>query len=119
MTDKLIIYHNGVCSKSNGALEVLLAHNIPHEVRWYMQEPLNKQELQQLLTQLHMQPSQIIRTNESIYTELFADNTLSEEQCLDALASYPILMQRPIVAWKDKAIIARPGNLVLDFIKTV
>lgn len=118
MTNKLIIYHNGVCSKSNGALELLISHNIPHEVRWYMQDPLTQTELLRLLALLQMQPSQIIRKNEDVYLQHYEGKALDEEQYLAALVQYPILLQRPIVEWNNKAIVARPGSLVLDFIET-
>lgn len=119
MPHKPILYHNGVCSKSNGALEMLIKHNIPHEVRWYMEDPLSRAELERLIGLLQMKPAQIIRKNEEAYQQHYEGKELNDGQWLDALVQYPILMQRPIVEWKGKAIIARPGELALDFVKSI
>ena len=104
----ITIYHNGECSKSRGALEILQEKNIPHEVRWYLAEPLSKDELQALLAKLHMQPSQLVRTSEPLYKEQYAGREITEEQWLGILVQHPILIERPIVEVDDKAVIARP-----------
>ena len=113
---ELIIYHNGECTKSKGALEILIENQIPHTVRWYIAEPLSKEELLVLLNKLGMPPSQLVRTNEEIYLKEYAGKTLSEDQWLEALIAHPILLQRPIVALGNLAIVARPAEKVLDLI---
>jgi arsenate reductase len=110
--DKLIIYHNGECSKSKGALELLQDAGASFDVRWYLADPLTKEELKTLLHKLGMQPSEIIRKGEQLYKELFEGRHLTEEQWLDALAEYPVLLERPIVEKGNKAIVARPPEIV-------
>ncbi len=110
------IYHNGECSKSKGALELLIENNIPHHVRYYLMEPLTKTELQGLLKKLQLQPAEIVRENEPLYKEQYQDKTITDDEWLDILVNNPVLIERPIVETADTAFIARPPEKVLDII---
>lgn len=112
----IIIYHNGRCSKSRGALEILQEQNIPFEVRWYLTDPLNQKELRALLKKLDMKASELVRKGEPLYQEQFKDQQLTEKDWLRILAQNPILIERPIVEKGDKAIVARPPEKVLAFL---
>lgn len=112
----ILIYHNGECSKCRGALEILQEKGVPHDVRFYIAEPLSKQELTELLGLLKMQPSQLIRTGEELYKEQFEDKQLSEDEWLEVLLQYPVLLQRPIVVKGTNAIIARPPERVYEML---
>lgn len=112
----LIIYHNGECSKCRGALEILQEQNILHTVRWYLADPLSKEELQALLKKLNMQPSELVRKSEELYKELYESKDISEQEWLIILAENPVLIQRPILEKGDKAIVARPPERVFELL---
>lgn len=112
----IIIYHNGRCSKSRGALEILQEKGVPFQVRWYLTEPLNQKEIKVLLKKLGMKASELVRTGEQLYKEQFKDQQLTEQQWVKILAENPILIERPIVEKGDKAIVARPPEKVLAFL---
>ncbi|RYD54638.1 MAG: arsenate reductase (glutaredoxin) [Sphingobacteriales bacterium] len=112
----IIIYHNGECSKCRGALEILQEKGIPHDVRWYLSDPLSEHELRALLDKLKMKPSDIIRKGEPVYKDQYEGKELSEEEWLQALLDNPILMERPIVEKGEVAIVARPPEKVLEMI---
>lgn len=112
----IIIYHNGRCSKSRGALEILQEKGVPFQVRWYLTEPLNQKEIKALLKKLGMKASELVRTGEALYKEQFKDQQLTEQQWVKILAENPILIERPIVEKGDKAIVARPPEKVLAFL---
>ncbi len=114
--DTLTIYHNGRCSKSRGALEILIEQNIPYTARWYMTEPLKKTELKRLLKKLGMKAVDLVRKNELIYKEQFRDTEHTESEWVSILIAHPELMERPIVEKGDKAIVARPPERVFEFI---
>lgn len=105
---ELIIYHNGECSKCRGALEILQEQGIPHTVRWYLAEPLTREELRNLLEKLRIHPLELIRQNESLFVNNYAGKTLSDEEWLSVLIRHPELMQRPILECGARAAIARP-----------
>ena len=115
----ITIYHNGECSKSKGALEILQEQNIPHTVRWYLAEPLSKEELKALLHKLGMQPSELVRKSEDLYNEQYEGRNITEEEWFNILVQNPILIQRPILELPDRAIIARPPERVFEFINAV
>ncbi|MNF01578.1 Arsenate reductase [compost metagenome] len=58
-----------------------------------------------------------MRKKEDLYKELkLADETLSEEQLLQAMVSNPKLIERPIVVKGGKARIGRPPEQVLEIL---
>lgn len=115
-SEKVIIYHNGECSKSNGALEILQEQNIPHEVRWYMTDTLSKDEIKSLLNKLNIPPSKLVRKNETLYKETYADRGICEGEWLTILAENPVLIERPVVTLGNRAVLARPTEKIFDLI---
>jgi arsenate reductase len=110
----ITIYHNGECSKSRGALEILQDEHIPHQVRWYLAEPLRIEELKELLHKLGMPASAIVRQGEPWYQQNLADKELTEDEWLATLVAHPELIERPIVENGNKALIARPPERLYD-----
>lgn len=104
----ITIYHNGRCSKSRGALEILQEEGIPHKVRWYLDEPLSEKEIRALLKKLRMPAEALVRKSENLFKESFAGKTLSEDEWIEVLTRHPLLIERPIVVNGRKAVVARP-----------
>lgn len=108
------IYHNSRCSKSRGTLELLQARGIEPEVINYLDTPPGVDELKSLLRMLGMAPRQLLRSGEAEYRELgLADPAVGDEAILEAMASHPKLIERPIVVADGKAAIGRPPEAVL------
>lgn len=108
------IYHNSRCSKSRGTLELLQARGIEPEVVNYLDTPPGVDELKSLLRMLGMAPRQLLRSGEAEYRELgLADPAVGDEAILEAMASHPKLIERPIVVADGKAVIGRPPEAVL------
>lgn len=107
------IYHNPRCSKSRAALEILKNHHINPEVIEYLKTPLNLDQIKQL--RAHFDLKEFVRQNEPTFKmlNLCLDN---EDKILEAILKEPILLQRPIVTYGEKAIIARPPEKVLSLI---
>ena len=113
---EIIIYHNGRCSKSRGALEILQELGVPHEVRLYLTDPLNKTELKALLKKLGMKASELVRRSEELYKTEYKGKDLTEKEWLTILAENPVLIERPIVTKGDRAVVARPPEKVMELI---
>ena len=110
----ITLYHNPRCSKSRQTLELLQNKGLKPVVIDYLKTPLDVAQLQQLRS--HFTLNEFVRTNEPFFKE--AGLSLEhEDQLLEAMAKEPILMQRPIVTYKDKAIIGRPPEQVLELFK--
>ena len=116
MTD-LTLYHNPRCSKSRGALELLQARGLAPTVVRYLETPLDAAQLEALLGKLGVSARQLLRTGEDEYKTLnLADASLSEAQLIAAIAAHPKLMERPILATADKAVIGRPPENILEIL---
>ncbi|MBA3828675.1 MAG: arsenate reductase (glutaredoxin) [Taibaiella sp.] len=112
----ITIYHNGRCSKSRGALEILQEQNIPHEIRWYLTDPLSIAELKVLLRKLHLSAQDVIRKNEPLYKEHYKSEVHTEAEWIKILAENPTLLERPIVINGNKGVVARPPEKVLEIL---
>ena len=108
------IWHNPRCSKSRGTLELLQARGIEPAIVDYQKNPPSAAEIGHALKLLGMQPRELMRKGEAIYTELGLDDPgLSRGQLVAAMAANPILIERPIVFANGKAAIGRPPEAVL------
>ncbi|MEN4760948.1 ArsC/Spx/MgsR family protein [Chryseobacterium sp. C39-AII1] len=111
------VLHNSNCSKSNAVLEYLKENKVAFEVINIVEEPLSILEIKTVLKKLGKNISEIIRDNEKLYKEQFADKEYSEEEWLTILSENPSLVQRPILIKGNEAIIGRPIEKVIDFIE--
>lgn len=115
----LIIYHNPRCSKSREALELTqqfaTQHGLTLDVVDYQKTPLTQEQLSELHQLLQADQSvsvrAMVRDNEDEYASLQLANA-DDASLLRALAAHPKLLQRPIVRFKLRAVIARPPELV-------
>ncbi|KTD64090.1 arsenate reductase (glutaredoxin) [Legionella spiritensis] len=110
----VIIYHNPRCSKSRQALAILQNEGIEPVIIDYLKTPLDINELKRLRSYFDLED--FVRTAEPVFKEqgLSMDN---EIQILQAMVKQPVLMQRPIVTFKNKAVIGRPPENVLQLFK--
>lgn len=112
----ITIYHNGACSKCRGALEILQEKNIPHQIRWYLAEPLDEAELRVLLALLNMPAADLVRRSEPLYKEQFEGVLLSEDAWITTLTQNPVLIERPIVVLGSRAIVCRPPERLFELL---
>ncbi|MBC3220471.1 arsenate reductase (glutaredoxin) [Serratia fonticola] len=112
------IYHNPRCSKSRETLALLEQHGVEPQVVLYLDTPPSVAELKKLLQELGFTSArELMRKKEELYKDLkLADETLSEEQLLQAMVSNPKLIERPIVVKGGKARIGRPPEQVLEIL---
>lgn len=113
----LKIYHNTRCSTSRNVCDLLKKKKVKTEVVEYLKTPPAQKELKELLQLLGMKASELVRTKESLYKEKVEGKKITQAQWLKILAENPILIERPIIVKGDKAIIGRPPEKVLEFIK--
>jgi len=110
------IYHNPRCSKSRDGLKIVEASKQPFQIIKYLKEIPSKQELKNIIAYLNISPEQLIRKNEKIWKEKFKTLTLSNDEIIDAMLTYPNLIERPIVIKDKKGGIGRPPENITDFL---
>lgn len=113
---QLLIYHNGECSKCRELTELLQSKDADVQYKFYLHEALSIAELKDLLQKLNFTAKDIIRTTEPVYTAQYAGAVLTDEEWLQAIVDNPVLLQRPIVVYGSRAVIARPAEKVLEIL---
>lgn len=106
------IYHNPRCSKSRQGLEILESSNLKFETIKYLDNPISKEELVQILKLLNIAPIDLVRKNETIWKENYKGKILTEDAIINAMVENPKLIERPIVINNGKAIIGRPPEII-------
>jgi arsenate reductase (glutaredoxin) len=86
----------------------LAAKGIAFESVRYIEKPLSANELKRLLRSAGMKPHEVVRKNEPAYLEYVSGKDLSDSQLIEVMVKHPELLQRPIVARGEKAVLARP-----------
>ena len=115
---KLELWHNISCSKSNSAKDFLDQNGFDISVRDYLANPPSKVEIEDLLKKLNISIFDLVRTGEEIYKELKLESIKNEEKLIDAVLINPILIQRPILVGENKAFIVRPPARIEDIINS-
>lgn len=113
----ITLYHNPDCSKSRAALALLEENDAQITIVYYLEEPLERSELENLLDQLGLSLRDLLRKSEAEYEQFaLGDETLSEDIVYALVLKNPILIQRPIAVAGNRALIARPPERVLELI---
>ncbi|MEW6268588.1 MAG: arsenate reductase (glutaredoxin) [Thermodesulfobacteriota bacterium] len=114
---KVTVYHNPVCGKSRGALEILSQRGIDCEVIEYLKTPVDRATLERFLDMLPGAPAELVRKDKR-FKELGLNEAdyVTREQVVDVLLRHPELMERPVVVRDGRAIIARPSERVLELV---
>ena len=100
-------------------MELLENSGKDFQVREYLKETLSEKELSDLLEKLKMTPIQLIRTKESIWKEKFQEKDLNDQELISIMTKYPKLIERPIIANNNAAVIGRPSVNIENFIKEI
>ena len=111
------VWYNPRCSKCRGAEELLAAHGVPARKVFYLDSPPGRDEITRVLGLLGSDdPRTLMRTAEPRYRELGLAGATADE-LVEAMTRYPELIQRPVVIWADRAVIARPPELLLPLLE--
>lgn len=111
------IWHNPRCSKSRGTLELLQGRGIEPVVVDYQKNPPSAADIEHALKLMGKEPRELMRTGEAVYAELALDDPgLTHRQLVDAMATHPVLIERPIVFAHGKAAVGRPPENVLTIL---
>lgn len=108
----ITIYHNPRCTKSREGLCELELLNKAFTIRKYLEDPFTKEELAGVIHKLGIKPIQLVRTKEKIWIENYKGKELSNEAIIEAMLLHPKLIERPIVVNGNKAVVARPKEMI-------
>jgi arsenate reductase len=114
---EITIYHNPGCGTSRNALAALRAAGHEPRIFEYLKTPVSRGAIAALATLMNMSIRSIVRSKEPLFRELGLDERdVTEDELLDAMATHPVLINRPIVvvnsAGKITARLCRPSETV-------
>ncbi len=119
MTELVKIYHNPACGTSRNTLALIRHAGIEPIVIEYLQTPPSKDELIQLIKNSNLTVREAIRKNVDPHKELeLEQGHWTDEQLIDFMVQYPILINRPFVVTPKGTRLCRPSEIVLDILDT-
>lgn len=116
MTD-ITIYHNPDCGTSRNTLALIRNTGADPSVILQLQTPPSRDELKTLIAKMGISVRSLLRKNTDPYEQMgLAEDRFSDEELLDAMLAYPILINRPVVVTPLGTKLCRPSEAVLDIL---
>ena len=113
----VVIYHNPDCGTSRNTLALIRNAGIEPHVVEYLKTPPNRTLVRQLAERAGVKVRDLLREKGTPYAELgLSDESLTDDQLLDAIAEHPILLNRPLVVTPLGVALCRPSEAVLDLL---
>ncbi|NUF16128.1 arsenate reductase (glutaredoxin) [Acinetobacter lactucae] len=117
MTQPVKIYHNPACGTSRNTLALIRHVGLEPIVIEYLKTPPSKDELIQLINYSGLTVREAIRKNVDPYKDLeLEQDHWTDEQLIDFMVQYPILINRPFVVTSKGTRLCRPSEIVLDIL---
>lgn len=113
----ITIYHKSSCNTSNKALNYLRESGKRFKIIDYLTQIPSEEELEELIAKLGISAEELVRKKEPVFQEKFSKRQFTEKEWIKILHENPILIQRPILVKRTKAIIGRPPELVIKWLK--
>ncbi|MFT4953865.1 MAG: arsenate reductase [Brevundimonas sp.] len=116
----IIIYHNPACGTSRNTLALIRHLGIEPHVVEYMKTPPTRALIADMVDRMGVPLRDVLRQKGTPYAELgLDDETLTDDQLLDAVEAHPVLLNRPIVVTPAGVKLCRPSEAVLDLLPGV
>ena len=111
------IYHNPDCGTSRNVLALIRNSGEEPTVIEYLKTPPDRATLMVLIAAMGVSARAVLREKGTPYAELGLDDPKwSDEQLLDFMIQYPILINRPIVVTPLGTRLCRPSETVLQIL---
>ena len=102
------IYHNARCRKSREGVQYLIDKKLDFEIYDYLKEGISENNIKSILKKLNISAIELVRKNDRIWKDNFKGKELNEEEIISILTKEPKLIERPIIVYKNKAVVGRP-----------
>jgi arsenate reductase len=111
------IYHNPDCGTSRNTLAMIRQSGVEPTVIEYLKTPPPRQRLKELIAAMGISVSALLREKGTPYKELGLDDPKwTDEQLIDQMLAYPILINRPMVVTPKGVKLCRPSEAVLEIL---
>lgn len=107
----VVIYHNPACGTSRKVLAALQEAGHAPEIVEYLKTPPDTTTLKAILKKMGKSVRDILRQRGTPYDELgLGDPAVTDDEIFAAIQKHPILIERPIVVFREKAALCRPAE---------
>lgn len=114
--DTTTVWFNPACSKCRTVQGILGERGVAADYVRYLDDAPGRADLEEVMALLGIDdPRAMMRTGEAVYAELGLAEA-GPDALLAAMATHPVLIERPIVVRGGRAVIARPAEKVLDLL---
>lgn len=115
------IYHNPACGTSRNTLALIRNAGVEPTIVEYLQTPPDAATLRALLSTMGAAAKTLLREKEKRWQELLVASgkpaeAWAEEELVAAMATHPVLMNRPVVVTPWGTRLCRPSEVVLDLL---
>ena len=115
--NEITIYHNPNCGTSRNTLAMIRNSGVEPTIIYYLETPPSKDMLVQLIADMKITVRALLRKNVEPYEQLALENDIyTDDQLIDFMLQYPILINRPIVVTPIGTKLCRPSEVVLDIL---
>jgi arsenate reductase len=111
------IYHNPDCGTSRNTLAMIRRGGEEPIIIEYLKNPPTRERLKDLIAAMKIPVRALLREKGTPYVELgLGDPKWTDDELLDFMMAYPILINRPIVVTPNGVRLCRPSEAVLDIL---
>ncbi|WP_274371640.1 glutaredoxin-dependent arsenate reductase [Morganella morganii] len=115
--NEITIYHNPGCGTSRNALAMIRNSGVEPTIIYYLEMPPAKNTLIKLIADMKITVRALLRKNVEPYKQLnLEQDSYTDDQLIDFMLKYPILINRPIVITPLGVKLCRPSEVVLDIL---
>jgi arsenate reductase len=113
----IVIYHNPACGTSRNSLALIRQSGEEPEIIEYLKTPPSREKLKELIDAMGIPVRALLREKGTPYDDLgLSDPKWSDDELIDFMIAYPILINRPIVATPKGVRLCRPAEIVLEIL---
>ena len=108
-----MVYEKRTCTTCKSLAALLEERGVDFDRVDFHVEPLSGDEIRALVLKTGRPARELFRAREPVYSELgLGDREVDDEEAIALMAEHTELMQRPVVARGDRAVLARPVERV-------
>ena len=110
---ELTVYEKRTCTTCKNLLALLEERGIDFDRVDFHVEPLQRDEIAELVRKAGVPARELFRAREPVFTELgLGERQVEDDEAIDLMAEHPELLQRPVVVRGERAVLARPIDRV-------
>ncbi len=113
MAGEYVLWYDARSTVCRLALELLRERGVEPVLRRHLEEPPTPGEIRALLLKLGLPAYAVVRPDEDEVQVLRLSERTPEAELVEAIAAHPRILERPILATADRAVVARPPEQVL------